>query len=446
MPQVTNVSKDIREVVLNTLKEFNGGKLIRKWVRIRDNILIIGRRRFNLDKYDNIYVIGFGKASGEMARAIEDILREYISRGLVIVPTETVDEYSDLRRIEVRGGSHPYPTQDNIDAAEKLVEIAKSACEKDLVICLISGGGSALLTYPVNDISLEDMVETTRLVMEAGGDIYELNTVRKHLSRVKGGNLARIIHPARLIALVLSDVVGDDLSTIASGPTFPDPTTYSDAVKVLDKYKLVDKVPRTVLNHLKRGLDGIVDETPKPGDPVFNRVTSYIIGNNTSFLKHIYIKLSKRGYRCRILTSYLTGEAREVGKVIASIGRMVARHNIPFKKPIILLFGGETTVTVTGKGRGGRNQELALSAAYELYGEGEYVICSLASDGVDGNSPAAGAIYTNKDIDNALNRGLDPIKYLKNNDSYTLGQRLGTVIVTGYTGTNVNDVTILAII
>lgn len=446
MEELIKVSKDIKSTVLHALKKFNGERLVRRWVRIKDKYLIIGGKRFSLDRYKNIIVIGFGKVSGEMARALDKMLGEYISSGLVIVPKEIVNKYVNLERIEVLRGNHPIPTKDNLYAAEKLVELVDSLDEDDLVICLISGGGSALLTYPADRICLDDIAKTTKLIMEAGGDIYELNTVRKHLSQVKGGNLARIIYPARLVALVLSDVVGDDLSTIASGPTFPDPTTYNDALKILDKYGLREKVPESVIDYLNRGVKRLVRETPKPGDPIFKKVSSLIIGNNTSFLYYIHNKLNGLGYKCRVITTYLVGEAREVGKVIASIGKMIFRHGKPFRKPIILLFGGETTVTVTGDGLGGRNQELALSTALELFGEGDYVVCSVASDGVDGNSPAAGALLSNIDIKRMQDMKLDPITFLKNNDSYTLNKLLGTAIITGYTGTNVNDVTILAVL
>jgi len=446
MDKISRVKREIYELMSEALIRFNGGKLIQQAVELRRNSLIVRGKQLDLSIFKRIIVIGFGKASGEMAQALEKILGSHISDGMIIVPKETAKRYSKLKKIKVYGGTHPYPTQQNVYAAKRIVGMIEGLTKEDLVICLISGGGSALLTLPQTDITLEELRETTRLIMEAGGDIFELNTVRKHLSRVKGGQLARLAYPAQLISLIISDVVGDDLSTIASGPTVPDPTTYQDALRVLEKYRLMDKVPTRVRKHLEKGKKREIPETPKPGDPIFKRIENIIIGNNDMMLEYVHGELKKRGYNPKIITSYLVGEAREAGRVIASIGKMIMKKNIPFKKPTILLFGGETTVTVKGRGRGGRNQELALAAALELYGYGEYIVCSIATDGIDGNSPAAGAIITNLDIKKALNMGLDPIKYLNNNDSYTFHNEINTAIEVGYTGTNINDIVILAII
>ncbi len=446
MDKINEIKREIHTLVTDALNRFNGGRLVQQAVELKENKLVVKGKYLDLSVFNRILVIGFGKASGEMARALDKILGTYISDGVVIVPQETVKKYSNLKKIKVYGGTHPYPTSRNVDAAKLIVNMIESLSEDDLVICLISGGGSALLTLPQADITLKELRETTRLIMEAGGDIFELNTVRKHLSRVKGGQLARLAYPARLISLIISDVVGDDLSTIASGPTVPDPTTYQDALKILEKYRLLERVPTNVRRHLEKGMKGEIPETPKPGDPIFKKVENIIIGNNDMMLEYIYERMGKRGYNPKIITSYLIGEAREVGKVIASIGKMIMKKDIPFKKPIMLLFGGETTVTVKGNGRGGRNQELALSASMELQGYGEYIVCSVATDGIDGNSPAAGAIITNLDMKKALDKGLDPVEYLNNNDSYSFHSEINTAIEVGYTGTNVNDVVILAII
>ena len=437
---------ELRALISKALRDFNGAELIRRVARIRDGYLHIKGRKLNLGRFRNIYVVGFGKASGEMAMAIEDLMGSYITDGLVITPMETVHKYTKLRHIRVKGGHHPYPTRENVEAATELFNLVTNAGEKDLILCLISGGGSALLTYPAEGISLDEVRLVTKLIMEAGGDIYELNTVRKHISRVKGGMLARAAYPASIYSLIISDVVGDDLSTIASGPTSPDPTTFRDAISVLDKYGLMDKAPKNIVDRLRMGARGEISETPKPGDPIFKKVTNIIIANNMDILRHLSNNLRERGLRNRIITTYLTGEAREVGKALAGLGKMILKYNIPFKKPVALLFGGETTVTVKGRGRGGRNQELALSTALELYGYGRYVVCSVASDGIDGNSPAAGAVISNEDIERAHAMGINPAEYLNNNDSYSFHSLLGTAIETGYTGTNINDITIMALL
>lgn len=439
------ITNEFKEIVLSTIREFNGENIIKNKIRLLDGQLLIKGVRLDLKRYRNLYIIGFGKASGEMAKGIEEILSDYIDDGVIIVPHELVNKYSGLEKIRVYGGKHPYPTSMNLESTRKLLKLVDSLRKDDLVICLISGGGSALLTHPAKGLSIQDVNETTKKLMLAGADIYELNTVRKHISMVKGGRLAKIIHPAKTLSLIISDVVGDDVSTIASGPTSPDPTTYKDALQVIKKYNLMNSMPHSVLKIIYDGIEGIIEETPKANDPIFKNVRNLILANNYEILNKISQKLRHRHHRTKVITSFLVGEAREVGKTIASIGKMILRKGRPFKSPIILLFGGETTVTVKGRGVGGRNQELALSTALELYGYGDYIILSIATDGIDGNSPAAGAIMTNIDIKKALDSGLDPLKYLDNNDTYNFHKTIGTAINTGYTGTNLNDIFVMAL-
>lgn len=395
--------------------------------------------------FDRKFIVGFGKASYKMALACEDFLGPAIYSGAIIVPKGSVQKVR-LKKIEVLEGSHPIPSELNVRSSKMLLSLLKGLCEKDLVICLISGGGSALFSLPSQGLGLQDKREVTRLLLASGADVRELNCVRKHISRVKGGQLAKIIYPARILNLIISDVVGDDLSTIASGPTTPDSSTFKDTLFVLEKYELVKKVPRRVLNHLKLGVAGKVQETPKPGDVIFERVKNVIIANNMSALSSMAKKALSLGIKPLVLTSYLEGEAKEVGKFIGAIAKQIIHQRLPLGPPCAILLGGETTVTVKGDGKGGRNQELALSFADSIRGLPRVVFASIGSDGVDGNSNAAGAIVDGNTVNRALQKGLEPSKFLKENDSNTFFSRLGRCLLyTGPTGTNVNDLAVLLV-
>ncbi|MEM1986313.1 MAG: glycerate kinase [Nitrososphaeria archaeon] len=396
------------------------------------------------EHFRKVIVIGFGKASYRMALACEKVLDERISDGAIIVPKGSI-KFSELKKIRLLEGTHPVPTEININSAKTLLEISKGLTSEDLVICLISGGGSALFTYPAEGITLEDKQEMTRLLLAAGSTIQEINCIRKHISGVKGGQLARHVYPANLISLILSDVVGDDLSSIASGPTSPDPYTFKDVYALFEKYRLIDRVPKNILKRVMEGLDGKVQDTPKPGDKIFEKVKNIIVANNIGTLKAMEEKAKSYGLNTMILTSYLEGEAREVGRVIASIAKQVISQKSPLCPPCAIFFGGETTVTLKGNGKGGRNQEMALSVAIAIKGLPNTIFASIGSDGIDGNSDAAGAIVDGQTIENALQKNLSPIKYLENNDSNTFLKQLNSLIYTGPTGTNVNDLSILLI-
>lgn len=313
------------------------------------------------------------------------------------------------------------------------------ATKHDLVISLISGGGSALIPLPAKEITLEDMQQTIDQMMEAGANINELNAVRKHLSQLKGGQLAKAASPATMLNLIISDVVGDPPDVIASGPTAPDTSTFNDAKDVLQKYGLLSDVPSAVSHRIARGVKGEIPETPKPEDQVFNKVNNIIIANNRKALKGAARKARELGYNTRILSSYIEGEARDVGTVMGAIGMEMSKHESPLRKPLAVLGGGETTVTVTGGGRGGANQELALAAALKIEGTNDLLIGSIDTDGIDGNSEAAGAIVDGGTIPKARESESDPKDHLERNDSYTFFKKVGGLIVTGPTGTNVND-------
>lgn len=392
-----------------------------------------------LKDFKRVFVVGAGKASCMMAKAVEDKLGESISEGWVNVPVKTEKAIS-LSKIRLNPSGHPIPDEGSLNGAKEILRIVSMAEEGDLVIVLISGGGSALMEYPVEGISLEDLREMNRLLVLSGADIKEINTVRKHVSMIKGGRLAEAAHPATLVSLIISDVIGDPLDTIASGPTAPDETTFQDAWEVLKNYSLVEKMPSSVVRVIKDGMEGRIPETPKPGDPIFDNVTNIIVANNLKAIQAAEGVLRGLGYNTLLLGSRVQGEARHVGKMLAGLAASIKSDGVPISPPAAVLMGGETTVTVTGNGIGGRNQELVLGAVRHVAGLDGVVIASMGTDGIDGLSDAAGAICDGHTLERALKEGLKPEDYLRNNDSYTFFSWLGDAIMTGPTLTNVMDV------
>ncbi|HET6313000.1 MAG TPA: glycerate kinase, partial [Chloroflexia bacterium] len=388
----------------------------------------------------DIYVLGAGKAGAAMSGAAEEVLGERIAGGLVVVKE---GHSGDVRpgRIEVVEASHPVPDERGVQATGRLLELAGAAGENDLVLCLISGGGSALMSAPAEGLTLEDLRQTTQSLLRAGATINELNSARKHLSRVSGGRLARAASPARVLSLILSDVTGSPLDVIASGPTAPDPTTFHDALAVLERYALNENVPAAVRDRLRAGAEGGVEETPKPDDPLFARVENVIVASNVIAVEAGAAKAREMGLDAAIMSTYIEGEAAEVGLVLAGVAKEIAAYGRPVDRPGCVLFGGETTVTVRGNGTGGRNTELALAAAVGIREMGPGVlVASLATDGGDGTSPSAGAIIDGTTIARGEALGLDHHAALANNDSYTYLSRVGDALMLGPTGTNVNDV------
>jgi len=387
-----------------------------------------------------LVVAAIGKASVAMARAAQQALGPRVRDGIVVAPAP-----AELRGLRVRVTSHPLPDARGLEAAREVEALASSLRERDLLLLLLSGGASALLPAPVAGLSLEDKVRTTELLLRAGADIHELNAVRKHLSRLKGGGLARAAAPARVLALVLSDVVGDDLSTIASGPAVPDPTTYADALAVLDARGLREAVPAAVRAHLEAGARGERAETPKPGDRAFERVTTRLVGSNRRSVLAAAREARRRGFRPLVLTNRLEGEAREVARVLVAILRTCVETGAPARPPVALVAGGETTVRVLGDGEGGRNQELVVASVEPLADfPVPAVAASLATDGIDGRSDAAGGVADDRTWGRAAELGLaPPAAFLAASDSRNFLGPLGDLIVTGPTGTNVTDVTVL---
>jgi glycerate 2-kinase len=411
-------------------------------VTLNDNVLRISDRQFNLKDYDRILVVGAGKAVAPMAKALEDLLGNHISDGVMVVK----DEHGlPLKKIKVREASHPVPDERGVKGTEEILSLVETAGKRDLVICLISGGGSALLIAPVHDISLEDKQNATKLLLACGATIHEFNTVRKHLSRAKGGRLAQMAYPATVTSLILSDVVGDDLDVIASGPTVPDSSTFKDAQQILKDYGIWDQLAPTVRNHLEKGASGQIEDTPKSDNAVFRQCSQVLVGTNLQALKAAGQEAQRLGYHPLILSSKVEGEAREVAKFYTAIAREALSSQNPFKPPVCVLAGGETTVTLTGEGRGGRNQEFALAAALTIAGLDNIVVLSGGTDGTDGPTDAAGAIADGTTVTRALEKGLDPKDFLRRNDSYSLFQKLEDLLMTGPTRTNVMDMYMLLV-
>jgi len=417
--------------------------IIKSKILLKNSTLHINGCSFNLKKFKNVYVIGGGKASGSMAEALEHVLGNHITNGTVNVSHGTKNK---TEIVKLHEAGHPIPDQAGVEGTLRMLKIAEQAKEDDLVICLISGGGSSLMPLPRREISITDKREMTDALLKCGATINEINTVRKHISDFKGGWLAKKAYPATILNLILSDVVGDPLDFIASGPTVPDSTTFSDAINVLKKYGLWYKIPAPVRKVLSDGEKGLIPETPKADNETFKKVINVVIGNNRLASLAACESLKSEGLNTLLLTSTLEGEARHAGVMLASIAREVAASKNPIPKPAGIITGGETTVTITGEGLGGRNQEIALAAAQKLNGVDGAVVASLSTDGVDGPTDAAGAIADGKTLTRAAKMGLAPEEFLEENDSYRFFSKLSDLILTGPTGTNVNDVSVIVVL
>jgi glycerate 2-kinase len=425
------------EIFQAALKAVDPVEAILRHVKRVDDGLQIGEHRFVFKDYDRILVVGAGKAGAPMARALEDLLGDHIADGVIVVKE---GHGLPLEHIRIHEASHPVPDERGIRGAEEILSLVKGAGERDLVLCLISGGGSALLVAPAEGVTLEDKQAVTRLLLACGADIHEINTIRKHMSRAKGGGLARFVYPATVVSLILSDVIGDDLNVIASGPAVPDTSTFEDTRRVLEKYDIWDRVPASVQSRIQQGLVGDIEETPKIGDAVFLKCYTELVGTNIQALKAAGQQAEQLGYQRLILSSTVEGEAREVVKVLTAIAKEVRDSGNPLSAPACILCGGETTVTIQGDGKGGRNQEFALAAALILDGIENIVVLAGGTDGNDGPTDAAGAMADGRTLARAQAKGLDPLDYLRRNDSYHFFQTLEDLVITGPTLTNVMDV------
>ena len=411
---------------------------VKRHVSLEGNKLRIGDHTYDLRQYENIYVVGGGKAGGSMARAVEGILGDRITAGVV---NTKYGYLADTKIVRINEAGHPIPDTQGMAGAREMLDLAKGASEGDLVLCLISGGGSALMTLPVEGISLKDMEALTSALLRCGATINEINTIRKHLSQIKGGNLSRAAFPAEVVSLILSDVVGNPLDVIASGPTVPDSTSFAQSWEIAERYNLVDELPAPIIEQLRRGKDGKIPDTPKQGDPVFASTYNLIIGSNEIAALAAMDEARDAGFHTLLLSTYVEGEAREVAHVFCAIAKEILHSGQPVPRPACVVAGGETTVTIRGEGRGGRNQELALSAAIRLDGMDEVMIVALATDGTDGPTDAAGAIADGSTLRRARAKKLLAREYLANNDSYRFFDQLDDLLITGPTNTNVNDLT-----
>jgi glycerate 2-kinase len=390
-----------------------------------------------------VIVVGAGKAGAPMAEAISEIFGDKIAAGRVIIKygyTIGVQRSTEIKIVEA---GHPVPDQAGLWAAQEIADILQQAEAQDTIICLISGGGSALLTLPAEPLTLSDLQATTETLLAAGATINQVNTIRKHLSAVKGGRLAQMATPATIYALILSDVVGDPLEVIASGPTVPDPTTFADAWAVVEQFQLQAVLPPAVVQRLQAGCTRNLPDTPKPGDPIFERVHNIIIGSNRLAAQAAVKAAQTAGFEAHLLTTFVEGEAREVGKVLAALAKGLARAEGPISRPACLVMGGETTVTLKGNGRGGRNQEMALAAAIALAGWPNILITCFSTDGSDGPTDAAGAFADGQTVGRAQAIGLKAVEYLNRNNAYNFFIALNDLILTGPTNTKVNDLSFI---
>jgi len=438
----SDLRNDMMKIVRQAIAAVDPMNAVRAHCVLEDGLLHVGSDTIDLNRYGRINVIGAGKASAFMAKALEEMLGDRI-RGGVISTKKGYD--TKLKKVALIEAGHPLPDKNSFVAAQKAVEEVRSLGADDLIICLLSGGASALWTLPAASLDLEDKIKTTQSLLACGADIHEINAIRKHISGIKGGRLACASYPARLITLAISDVVGDEYSSIGSGPTVADPTTYEQAIGIVKKYSLQEELPPSVLRHLEAGRQGREEETPKPGDCRLDGNIQNIITSNRQAIEAAMSIARHSGYNTYVISYNMTGEARIVGRRLASIAKEVVEGKGPISPPAILLSGGETTVTVRGRGKGGRNQELALAAAMEISGWNKISVVSVGTDGADGPTDAAGAVADGNSIERGRAMEMDAKYFLDQNDSYTYFDMLGDLIRIGPTGTNVMDIQVIAI-
>jgi len=415
---------------------------VRRFCRREKKYLFTGEVKYNLDKLNNIFIIGAGKAGAPMASAIEDILGERITEGIVNVKYGHV---AALKHVKLVEAGHPVPDKNGQAGASAILNLATRAKKDDLVICLVSGGGSALLPLPVSGLVLKDKQNTIKKLISCGATIHEINAIRKHTSLLKGGGLAKAVFPANLVTLILSDVVGDDLDVIASGPTVCDSSTFDDCLGIIAKYGIENKLPAKVVKHLNDGAKGKTPETPKAGDNVFERTTNFVVGSNIEAVKSAKQKAESLKYNTLVLSSMIEGNTKDAANFHCAIVKEIVKTGIPVSRPACVISGGETTVKVTGKGLGGRNQEFALVAAIGIAELENVAVLSGGTDGTDGPTDAAGAFADSETLKRAYALGIDPHKYLSENDSYNFFKKLGDLFITGPTNTNVMDIRIILV-
>ncbi|HLC20737.1 MAG TPA: DUF4147 domain-containing protein [Candidatus Methylomirabilis sp.] len=444
--QSRNVRRDLVAILEHVLAALDPFGLTRNNLELRGEQLIVAKQlSLDLPRYRNIYVAGGGKAVYKMALAVERLLGSRIASGWINIPD--LPEKNELRKITVNLARHPRPDTAGMYGVKNIRSILEKAGENDLVIAVISGGGSALMPLPADGIKLSEKIKLTSLFLKSAATIHEINVVRKHMSGIKGGQFARYAYPATLVALYVSDIIDDPFDIQASGPTAPDPSTFSDAIEILKKHGIWNSAPSSIRTRFLLGVKGSIAETPKSHDEAFRKgkVHNFTIANHNTASEASAEAGEKLGYQILPLTSSIQGEAREVAKVIVSIGKQVLRYGKPLTKPALIIAGGETPVNVRGKGMGGRMQELGLAGLLHIK-EG-MTLAAFATDGVDGMTPkpTAGAIGDLGTKQRGQKKGLDVQRYLSDNNSYAYFNKVGDHIITGPTGTNVADHMLLAV-
>jgi glycerate 2-kinase len=433
----------ILSILEAALRAVDPGEALRRSLRRQGNELVANDTHYSLDFFRRVFVIGFGKAAAPMGQAAAEILGDRLTAGVLVTKIGHGRTHTGLPQgLTLLEAAHPLPDAAGVAAARRIADLARQATADDLILCLISGGGSALLPLPAGSLTLADLQATTAALLRCGATIDEINTLRKHLSQVAGGQMARLAAPATMLSLVLSDVVGSPLDVIASGPTVPDRSSWADAWAVVERHGVQAALPDGVVERLRAGLAGQLADTPKPGDPAFASTQTLVIGDNAIAAQAAQQRAAELGFNARVLTTFLEGEAREVAKVAVALGREIVAHSRPIAAPACLILGGETTVTLRGQGKGGRNQELALAAALmldRLPEKQQVVVVSLASDGTDGPTNSAGGMVDGTSVDRGRAIGLDAGRHLADNNSNPYLAAVGDLLVTGPTLTNVND-------
>jgi len=439
------LGEDACKIMAAAINAVNPYQCVNDAIKVKDQVVSINGHDVNKDAFDRIFILGFGKAAVPMAESVTTMLGENIESAVVITKDQRFLAYGRKNKnFNVLLGGHPIPTIDSIHSTLKLLNGLPAFTENDLVFVLISGGGSALFTRPVEGVTLENLKCMTELLLACGASIQEINTLRKHLDTVKGGGLLRWLHPARVETLILSDVIGDRLDMIASGPTVPDPTTFQGAMQVLDKYDLLDRMPGSIIQHLKDGINQEVQETIKPGDIDIANVRNHLVGTNNKAARAASDEAEILGYRSIIISTHLTGRTEHVSEYLGGLIESIKAHGEPAQSPGCLILGGETTVEIKGDGLGGRNQDLALHMVEKMKNLPGVLFISVATDGEDGPTDAAGAVVDHLVFSESVTKEKIELKnYIENNDSYHFFKQSGGLIKSGATGTNVNDLVLI---
>jgi glycerate 2-kinase len=445
--ELETLRSDAKEIFAGCLTDVDPYQAVKRFVHVQGDRLIVGMEggpetELDLAEFDGISLVGAGKATAPMAAAIEELFGKRIRKGLINVKYGFTQE---LAFTEITEAGHPVPDKNGVKGTGKILDFLQSTGEKDLIFSLISGGGSALLPFAAGNITLSDKQEITRELLACGASIDEINAVRKHISSSKGGQMARAAFPATIINLMLSDVVGDKMDVIASGPFVPDCATFKDVWEIFDKYNLKD-IPPAIHEHMKAGLNGQISETPKKNDKIFNRVFNFIVGSNILALESASARAKTLGYETLILSSMIEGETREVARVHTAMAKEIVKTGRPIPAPACIITGGETTVTIRGDGLGGRNQEFCLAACMDLVElPPRVVILSGGTDGNDGPTNAAGALVDPFTITRGKDAGMEAAEFLNRNDAYHFFEKTQDLLMTGPTNTNVMDVRLVLV-